>query len=47
MALKRALEAKLLDGGATGSDIRLLIAICKDVGDTACVDRARTIAGER
>jgi pSer/pThr/pTyr-binding forkhead associated (FHA) protein len=46
-ALKAQLEQKVYSGRGTDTDIRLLIATCKELGDKMCVQQARQIQAQR
>jgi len=46
-ALKTQLEQKVYSGRGTDTDIRLLIATCKELGDKMCVQQARQIQSQR
>jgi hypothetical protein len=46
-ALKAQLEQKVYSGRGTDTDIRLLIATCKELGDKMCVQQARNIQAQR
>jgi len=46
-ALKAQLEQKVYSGRGTDTDIRLLIATCKELGDKMCVSQARQIQAQR
>lgn len=41
MALKQSLEQKANAGQASSADLRLLLVICKELRDDACVERVR------
>jgi serine/threonine protein kinase len=44
---RRALEARVQSGRASESEALRLVTLCREVGDEACVDRARAFAAER
>jgi hypothetical protein len=46
-AYKRQLEQKVYSGRASDTEIRLLIAKCKELGDKLCVSQARAIQAQR
>jgi pSer/pThr/pTyr-binding forkhead associated (FHA) protein len=46
-ALKTQLEQKVYSGRGTDTDVRLLIATCKELGDKMCVQQARQIQAQR
>ncbi len=45
--MKSALEQKVYSGRASDTEIRLLIATCKELGDKLCVTQARSIQQQR
>jgi hypothetical protein len=47
LANKQALEQKVYSGRASDTEIRLLIATCKELGDKLCVTQARSIQQQR
>ncbi len=47
LAVKQSLEQKVYSGRATDTEIRLLIATCKELGDKLCVSQARQIQAQR
>lgn len=47
LAVKQGLEQKVYSGRASDTEIRLLIATCKDLGDKMCVNQARQILQQR
>ncbi len=46
-AFKNQLEQKVYSGRASDTEIRMLIAMCTDLGDQACVTHARQIQAHR
>jgi ABC transport system ATP-binding/permease protein len=46
-ALKTQLEQKVYSGRGSDTDVRLLIATCKELGDKMCVQQARQIQSQR
>ena len=46
-AYKQQLEQKVYSGRASDTEIRLLIATCKELGDKMCVTQARQIQAQR
>jgi pSer/pThr/pTyr-binding forkhead associated (FHA) protein len=47
LAMKQALEQKVYSGRASDTEIRLLVATCKELGDKMCVAQARQIQAQR
>ncbi len=46
LRLKQQLEPRVYSGHASEAEIRLLISVCKDVSDRACVQQARAVLKE-
>jgi hypothetical protein len=46
-AVKAQLEQKVYSGRASDTEIALLIATCKELGDKMCVAQARQIKAQR